>query len=91
MLTNVQLATKLSYTPLVFQRINKKLQRDFNIDEAKAFVEDAVMTATKLVSRGKNVYAYNDQQHVYVTINANNLRVITVTRWTTQEIMDDTL
>ncbi|GEK28898.1 hypothetical protein IV55_GL001441 [Furfurilactobacillus siliginis] len=73
----------LCYTPLVFERINKKLQQKMTISEATAFVHFAVLTADELVTRGKNIYAANYRQHVCVTVNKHNHRVITVTQLTT--------
>ncbi|WP_318765025.1 DUF3781 domain-containing protein [Lactiplantibacillus carotarum] len=72
--------SKLCYTPLVFERVNKKL--DLNQDEAatKALVNHVLAQPDGIDRRGKNYYVQSRKYQVELTVNASNYRLITVNR-----------
>lgn len=73
-----ELLENVSYTPLVYGRINKKLGTTYSNDELEALVSAIIADPqTTIQKQGKNVYLNNETKQVRLTINRNNLRVIT--------------
>jgi hypothetical protein len=68
------------YTPLVFNRVNKKLQVNLSNEEIKTLVEPnhSVTKATTIVKNGKNYYLQNND--IELVINSFNYRLITVNK-----------
>ncbi|WP_246001298.1 DUF3781 domain-containing protein [Companilactobacillus musae] len=70
---------KVCYTPLVFERVNKKLKTDFSIAEIKSIVQNIINdSTTKITKTGKNYYLLNKQ--VELVINSYNYRLITANK-----------
>lgn len=70
---------KVCYTPLVFERVNKKLKIDFSIAEIKSMVQNIINdSTTEITKTGKNYYLLNKQTEL--VINSYNYRLITVNR-----------
>jgi hypothetical protein len=73
---------KICYTELVYERINKKLNKQLS----KSEIEDLILTIIKETSgtefekAGKNIYVTNKEKQVRLTINSNNYRIITADR-----------
>jgi FKBP-type peptidyl-prolyl cis-trans isomerase (trigger factor) len=68
------------YTELVYERINKKLNRTLSKDEIEKLIFE-ILKETKdqqYQKTGKNIYVTNTLRNIRITINANNYRVITV-------------
>jgi hypothetical protein len=68
------------YTELVYQRINKKLDKNFSNAESKGLIQK-VLEATDVKNFekiGKNYYISNLEFNIKITINSNTFRVITV-------------
>ncbi|MFT8401761.1 MAG: DUF3781 domain-containing protein [Lentilactobacillus diolivorans] len=74
------IANQLCYTELVYQRINKKLIMNLTKVQIERFIYHVVVNADLVEQRGKNFYIYNNQNRIIVTVNANNYRVITVSK-----------
>jgi len=72
--------TNICYTPLVFERVNKKLSLDLEPLAIKQLVTTVLAHTTWLVHRGKNFYISDGK--VELTINAANYRLITASRAT---------
>ncbi|AST84821.1 DUF3781 domain-containing protein [Latilactobacillus sakei] len=70
----------ICYTPLVYERINKKLAARLTHQQIEALLIKTIETASQIERRGKNFYVVNSEQQIQVTVNANNYRVITVDR-----------
>ncbi|MGQ2375645.1 DUF3781 domain-containing protein [Companilactobacillus zhachilii] len=67
------------YTPLVFNRVNKKLQVNLSNEEIKTLVNQIIQDkATTIVKDGKNYYLQNDD--IELVINSFNYRLITVNK-----------
>ena len=72
----------ISYTELVYERINKKL----NIKFSKKRIEEFIFKLLKeteekyIFKKGKNFYITNLVNKIKITINSNTFRVITVDR-----------
>lgn len=75
------ISARICYTPLVFERVNKKL--GLNQDEAttRLMVNNVLANPDDVSRRGKNYYVRSRQYRVELTINASNYRLITVTKY----------
>lgn len=77
-----EIVTKLCYTELVYNRINKKLNTSLDkVGIEKLLV--ALISETKedqIKKIGKNYYATHNVRKIRVTINSKTFRVITVDR-----------
>jgi FKBP-type peptidyl-prolyl cis-trans isomerase (trigger factor) len=75
-----EILSKICYTNLVYERINKKL----NIELSKDKIEEMIFAIIKETDEteyqkiGKNIYIINYEKNVKLTINANTNRIITV-------------
>ena len=73
---------QLSYTDLVYDRINKKLHTQLSRKQIEALIVK-VLTATAnqfFTKIGKNFYVTNTDYQIKVTINSHTFRIITVDR-----------
>ena len=74
-----EILSKICYTNLVYERINKKL----NIELSKDKIEEMIFAIIKETDEteyqkiGKNIYIINYEKNVKLTINANTNRIIT--------------
>ncbi|MBL3530567.1 DUF3781 domain-containing protein [Companilactobacillus zhachilii] len=67
------------YTPLVFGRVNKKLQVNLSNVEIKTLVEQIIRNkTTTIVKNGKNYYLQNND--IELVINSFNYRLITINK-----------
>jgi hypothetical protein len=69
-----------SYTELVYERINKKLNVNLSKNEVELFIAEILDNTNErdFVKRGKNYYVTNAQKNIRITINSNTFRIITV-------------
>jgi len=64
------------YTPLVFGRVNKKLNLAISNDEIKSLVQQIITDETTTINKtGKNYYLQN--KTIELVINSFNYRLIT--------------
>jgi len=74
-----EILKKICYTELVYERINKKLNKQLS----KFEIEELILTIiketseTKFEKAGKNIYVTNKEKQIRLTINSNNYRIIT--------------
>lgn len=75
-----QILSKICYTELVYERINKKLNCQLSKKEIEEKLFDLVKNTSELnfQKTGKNIYVTNKELNIRVTINLNTYRVITV-------------
>jgi uncharacterized protein YaaW (UPF0174 family) len=74
-----EILTKICYTELVYERINKKLNKQLSKSEIEELILTIIKetTETKFEKSGKNIYVTNKEKQVRLTINSNNYRIIT--------------
>jgi L,D-peptidoglycan transpeptidase YkuD (ErfK/YbiS/YcfS/YnhG family) len=70
------------YTDLVYERINKKLNKKFSKDEIEKMIYEILNeTDEKQFQRtGKNIYVTSHERNIRITINYNTCRIITVNK-----------
>ena len=74
-----EILNKISYTELVYCRINKKL----NLDLSKQKIETLISTIlsetneSEFLKKGKNIYITNNERKIRLTINSYTNRIIT--------------
>lgn len=69
----------LCYTPLVYQRIRRKLSVDLRDSEIENLLHKTLEETplSNFMKRGKNFYIHNYSRGIRVTVNSNTTRVIT--------------
>jgi len=73
--------SRVCYTPLVYERVNKKLSQIMlptQVDELVTRVLNSEYAS--IISRGKNYYIEERTEGVILTINKNNYRLITINK-----------
>ncbi|WP_353989648.1 DUF3781 domain-containing protein [Pediococcus argentinicus] len=75
-----KILSNLCYTPLVYDRINKKLKISLSNKDIEQLMRNCITSADEIIKRGKNYYAINVFMNIVVTINSNNYRVITASK-----------
>lgn len=80
MAIKTEILNNLCYTELVYERINKKLNRKFSKDEIEKLIFDILKetTESQFQKIGKNIYVTSCERNIRITINSNTNRVITV-------------
>ena len=75
-----EILSKICYTELVYQRINKKLKTELSKLEIEEMLFDILNeTHEKYFKKiGKNIYVNNSDNNIKITINSNTFRIITV-------------
>jgi hypothetical protein len=75
----MQILNKICYTELVYERINKKLNRKFSKDEIEKMIFDILNETNDLFFQktGKNIYVTNHERNIRITINSSTYRIIT--------------
>ena len=75
-----EILSKICYTELVYQRINKKLKTELSKLEIEKMLFDILNeTQEKYFKKiGKNIYVNNSDNNIKITINSNTCRIITV-------------
>ncbi|HPW88795.1 Protein of unknown function [Kaistella chaponensis] len=75
-----EILSKICYTELVYQRINKKLKTELSKLEIEKMLFDILNeTQEKYFKKiGKNIYVNNSDNNIKITINSNTFRIITV-------------
>ncbi|MBU1579036.1 MAG: DUF3781 domain-containing protein [Bacteroidetes bacterium] len=75
-----EVLSKICYTELVYERINKKLNSKRSKDEIEKMIYELIAQthASQFQKRGKNIYVTNHDRNISITINSNTHRVITI-------------
>jgi len=71
---------KICYTDLVYQRINKKLNKQLSKSGIEKMLLGIIQETDEMYFQktGKNYYISNMEKNIRITINSNTYRVITV-------------
>jgi len=77
-----EILDKISYTDLVYERINKKLNIQLPKDEIEKMIYEIIEKTdeTKFRKTGKNIYITNNYKNIRLTINSYTNRIITADR-----------
>ncbi len=75
-----KILNNICYTELVYNRINKKLNRTLAKSEIEKMLFDTIKETNEMhfQKTGKNYYITNIEKNMRITINSNTFRVITV-------------
>lgn len=74
-----ELARKVCYTELVYQRVNKKLGTKLEKDQIEVLVQQVLhLKESEILRKGKNIYIQNRALKRRLTINASTFRLITM-------------
>ena len=75
-----EILSKMCYTELVYDRINKKLDRKLTKSAIEKMLFDIVKETQEMFFQkiGKNIYVANREKNIRITINSNTYRIITV-------------
>ena len=75
-----EILSKICYTELVYQRINKKLKTELSKLEIEKMLFDILNETQEKYFKiiGKNIYVHNSDNNIKITINSNTFRIITV-------------
>lgn len=75
-----EILRRVCYTELVYDRINKKLNKQFTKGEIERLMVDTIKETEEpgFQKRGKNIYVTNYRRNIRITVNSNNYRIITV-------------
>jgi hypothetical protein len=79
-INKTDILNKICYTELVYERINKKLNRKFSKSEIEEMIFDIIKETQEIFFKriGKNIYVTNCEKNIRITINSNTYRIITV-------------
>jgi len=68
------------YTELVYERINKKLNKQLSKDEIEKMIFETLKETkeSQFDKIGKNIYVTNSDRNIRITVNSNTYRIITV-------------
>ena len=79
-INKAEILDNLCYTALVYERINKKLNREYSKTEIEKLLYEIINhTQEEFFQRkGKNIYVSNLENNIRITINSNTYRIITV-------------
>ena len=74
-----EIADKICYTDLVYERINKKLNIQFTKSEIEKMISEIIegTEQSMFLKKGKNIYLTNTNKNVRLTINSYTNRIIT--------------
>ena len=75
-----EILSRICYTELVYERINKKLDSKFSKPEIEKMLFDIVKETQEMFFQriGKNIYVTSRERNIKITINSNTYRIITV-------------
>ena len=75
-----EILTKLCYTELVYNRINKKLDLALSKEKIENLISTIISETNEnqFIKTGKNIYITNSEKNIRMTINSYTNRIITV-------------
>lgn len=78
----IKIEKNICYTPLVYNRINKKLNSNLSEKEIEKLITQTIkLTKPDNIKKiGKNYYINNLETNIQITINSNTYRVITINK-----------
>ena len=81
-INKTDILTKICYTELVYDRINKKLNSNYSKSEIETMIFDFIKETLENYFQkiGKNFYVSNTENNIKITINSHTYRIITVDR-----------
>lgn len=70
----------ISYTELVYHRINKKLKSNYSKKEIEEFIYKIIeeTPTNSFHKKGKNYYIQNIEKDIKITVNSSTFSIITV-------------
>lgn len=79
-INKVEILNNISYTELVYERINKKLNSKYSKSEIEEMLFRIIKETEEIFFEriGKNIYVTNSENNIKITINSNTYRIITV-------------
>ena len=79
-INKTEILSKICYTELVYDRINKKLNSKFSKSEIEKMLFEIIKETQEIYFQkiGKNIYVTSDKRNIKITINSNTYRIITV-------------
>lgn len=71
---------RVCYTELVYQRINKKLNKRLSNEDIEKMIFETLeeTNESQFVKIGKNIYVTNCERNIRITVNSSTYRIITV-------------
>ena len=86
-INKIEILNKICYTELVYERINKKLNSNYQKPVIETMLFDIIKETQEIHFQkvGKNSYISNVEHNIKITINSNTYRIITVERITKNE------
>ena len=74
-----EILSKICYTELVYNRINKKLNLELSKQEIENLISKTLSETdeSEFQKKGKNVYVTNSERNIRLTINSYTNRIIT--------------
>lgn len=75
----IDILENICYTELVYDRINKKLNKELSNDKIEEMIFAIISETdeTEFKKTGKNIYITNNKQNIKLTINSFTNRIIT--------------
>ncbi|TAG52965.1 MAG: DUF3781 domain-containing protein [Cytophagales bacterium] len=75
-----QILSKICYTEFVYERINKKLNKNYKKEEIEIMISTIIKEndGFEFKKIGKNIYITNPLNKIRITINTHSFRIITV-------------
>ena len=85
-----EILSRICYTELVYERINKKLDSKFSKSEIETMLFDILKETQEVFFQriGKNIYVTSRERNIKITINSNTYRIITVDKLKKQNRYD---
>ncbi len=74
-----EILSKICYTELVYERINKKLSIELSKDKIEEMISKVISETDEsgFQKTGKNIYITNHERNIRLTINSYTNRIIT--------------
>lgn len=75
-----EILKKICYTELVYERINKKINKQFSRETIEKMIYETLKETneSQFQKSGKNIYVTNYERNIRVTVNSYTYRIITV-------------
>ena len=75
-----EILKRICYTVLVYERINKKLNKQLSKIEIEELIYETIRESAEsgFEKIGKNIYVTNHDRNIRITVNSHTFRIITV-------------
>jgi PBP1b-binding outer membrane lipoprotein LpoB len=76
------ISSKICFTELVYQRINKKLKISLSNEKIEEMINTIIneTDSSDFKKKGKNIYITNKKSNIVLTVNSSTNRIITAGR-----------